>query len=76
MTRSDLFRFRPNLKEILDEDLFLMDATSGMLQTNATLGRFVDGYFHIVLKASNGVTDQKNGDFTTLKVITLGFEVL
>ena len=58
------------MKEILDDELFLMDSTTGMLQTNVTLGRFVDGYFSIVLKASNGIHDKKSGDFTTIKVCT------
>ena len=46
-----------------------MDPVTGTLQTNTTLGRFADGYFNIVLKASNGVNDTKRGDFTSLKVI-------
>ena len=64
-----LFSFSSStkIKEILEPDLFLMDPSSGLLQTNATLGRFVDGHFELVLKAANG-PDDAEGDYTRLKV--------
>ena len=63
--------FRTGIKEILDPGTFLIDSSTGMLQTNDTLGRFIDGYFTLVVKASNGVNDMKNGDFATLKIYVL-----
>lgn len=62
------YRPRSKLNDIIDDKIFIIDPETGMLQTNATLGRFADGYFKIFLKASNGVHDTKKGDFTKLKV--------
>ena len=52
----------------MDNDVFIIDPSSGILQTNRTLGQFADGYFNLVFRASNGPGDKKRGDFTTLKV--------
>jgi hypothetical protein len=52
----------------VDRRVFVLDAASGVLQTNQTLARFTDGYFSVVIKASNGAEDTKKGDFTVLKV--------
>ena len=52
----------------MDNDVFIIDPASGILQTNRTLGQFADGYFNLVFRASNGPGDKKRGDFTTLKV--------
>ena len=62
------YRPRTNTREIMDNDVFIIDPASGILQTNRTLGQFADGYFNLVFRASNGPGDKKRGDFTTLKV--------
>ena len=62
------YRPRTNTREIMDNDVFIIDPASGILQTNRTLGQFTDGYFNLVFRASNGPGDKKRGDFTTLKV--------
>jgi hypothetical protein len=62
------FRPRTNTREILDNDVFIIDPSSGILQTNRTLGQYADGYFNLVFKASNGPNDKKRGDFTSIKV--------
>lgn len=64
------FQLRTNTLEILDNDIFLVDGLTGLLQTNQTLGRFADGYFLIFVKATNGRYDIRNGDFARLKVRT------
>ena len=63
-------RPRTNTREILDDSVFVIDPSSGVLQTNRTLGQFADGYFNLVFRASNGPNDKKRGDFTTMRVST------
>ena len=65
----------PNTREIMDNDVFLIDPSSGVLQTNRTLGQFADGYFNLVLRASNGPED-KRGDLANLKVSCSDPEIL
>ena len=62
------FRQRTKTKEIIDDPIFIVDSVAGVVQTNQTLGRYVDGYFNIFLKASNGIHDTKKGDFALLRV--------
>lgn len=71
MENITYYRPRTNTLEILDNDIFLVDGLTGLLQTNQTLGRFADGYFLIFVKATNGRYDIRNGDFARLKVYVL-----
>ncbi len=57
--------FRTHEKEILDVPVFIVDELSGTLRTNQTYGEFADGYFVVVVKATNA-PQQK--DFTKVKV--------
>lgn len=52
------FRPRNNLKEIVDNHVFIIDQLTGVLQTNQTYSRFSDGYFEITVKAQNAPTKQ------------------
>ena len=59
------FRPRTNLKEIVDNRIFIIDQLTGVLQTNETYARFTDGYFEITVKAKNAPTKE---DLRKLKV--------
>ena len=60
--------FRTHEKEILDVPVFIVDELSGTLRTNQTYGEFADGYFVVVVKATNA-PQQK--DFTKVKVTNI-----
>ena len=45
--------------------VFIIDETSGTLRTNQTYGEFADGYFVVVIKATNAPLQK---DFTKVKV--------
>ena len=45
--------FRANLRQIVDNHVFIIDQLTGVLQTNETYARFADGYFEISVKAMN-----------------------
>ena len=47
------FHFRANLRQIVDNHVFIIDQLTGVLQTNETYARFADGYFEISVKAMN-----------------------
>jgi hypothetical protein len=48
--------------------VFIVDELSGTLRTNQTYGEFADGYFVVVVKATNA-PQQK--DFTKVKVTNI-----
>jgi hypothetical protein len=56
---------RTHEKEILDAPVFIIDELTGTLRTNQTYGQFADGYFVVVIKATNAPTQR---DFTKVKV--------
>ena len=56
---------RTHEKEILDTPVFIMDELTGTLRTNQTYGQFADGYFVVVIKATNAPAQK---DFTKVKV--------
>merc|ERR1712223_296631 len=62
------YRPRSDLKEIIDDNVFIIDQITGILQTNETFARFTDGCFNITVKAQNAPDKQ---DFTLLKVFVL-----
>ena len=66
------FRPRTNLKEIVDNRIFIIDQLTGVLQTNETYARFTDGYFEITVKAKNAPTKE---DLRQLKVSILHFHL-
>ena len=59
------FRPRTDLKEIVDNRIFIIDQLTGVLQTNETYARFTDGFFEITVKAKNAPTKE---DFRKVKV--------
>lgn len=52
------YRPRSNLKQIVDNHVFIIDQLTGVLQTNETYSRFTDGFFEISVKAMNAPTKQ------------------
>ncbi len=46
-------RPRTGLREIVDNNVFIIDQLTGVMQTNTTYGRYADGYFEVTVKASN-----------------------
>ena len=54
---NNTFRYilnRSNVgREVLPNDLFLVDQITGTVQTNQTYGRFGDGHFTLYVMASN-----------------------
>ena len=49
----------------MDAAVFIIDELTGTLRTNQTYGQFADGYFVVVIKATNAPTQK---DFTKVKV--------
>jgi len=49
---------------------FLVDPSTGVIQTNQSYGKYADGYFDVVIKASNS-PDPSKADFTFLKIFVL-----
>ena len=61
------YRPKTDLKLDLGPEGFLIDPVTGVIQTNQSYGRFSDGYFDVVIKATNSPNPSKS-DFATLKV--------
>ena len=62
--------------EILDNNLFLVDEVTGIVQTNRTYGRFGDGYFMLHVAAFNSERPGANeraivGDTAKVKIYVL-----
>lgn len=65
--------FNPKSKykklNILD-GVFIVDPTTGVLQTNRTYGKYSEGYFDLTVKASN-TPDPERADYAHLKIFVL-----
>merc|ERR1719383_899930 len=54
------------------KDVFIVDETTGHVQTNRLYGKYNDGYFEVVIKASNTPDDNdRAADYATLTVFVL-----
>jgi hypothetical protein len=49
---------------------FLVDPSTGVLQTNQSYGKYADGYFHVKVKASNS-PDPDKADYAYIKIFVL-----
>ena len=54
----------------LGADGFLVDPLTGVIQTNQSYGRYSDGFFDVVIKASNS-PDPAKSDFALMKIFVL-----
>ena len=64
------FQPRTAKKEVMAKDVFIVDENTGNVQTNRMYGKYNDGYFELVIKASNTPDDDRS-DFATLTVFVL-----
>ncbi|CAB4057546.1 unnamed protein product [Lepeophtheirus salmonis] len=48
-------RPKTGLFDIIDNELFIIDERTGVIHTNRTLGRFIDGQFVVYVRAINGI---------------------
>ena len=56
--------------QFLGESGFLVDESTGLIQTNQSYGKYADGFFDVVVKASNS-KDPAKADFALVKVQNL-----
>ena len=53
--------------QFLGESGFLVDESTGLIQTNQSYGKYADGFFDVIVKASNSL-DPAKADFAFVKV--------
>jgi len=63
-------RPKTGMKRELGESGFLVDPSTGVIQTNQSYGKYADGFFDVVVKASNS-PDPSKSDFAFLKIFVL-----
>jgi len=63
-------RPKTGVKRFLGESGFLVDESTGLIQTNQSYGKYADGFFDVVVKASNS-KDQAKADFALVKIFVL-----
>jgi len=63
-------RPKTNLERKLGESGFLVDPSTGVIQTNQSYGKYADGFFDVVVKAANS-PDPSKSDFAFLKIYVL-----
>lgn len=63
-------RPKTGMKRELGESGFLVDPSSGIIQTNQSYGKYADGFFDVVVKAANS-PDPSKTDFAFLKIFVL-----
>jgi len=64
------YRPKTGFSKSLGPEGFLVDPITGVIQTNQSYGRYSDGYFDVVIKASNS-PDPSKSDFALLKIFVL-----
>ena len=64
------YRPKTGYKKILGAVGFLVDPVTGVIQTNQSYGRYSDGYFDVVVRASNS-PDPSKADFALVKIFVL-----
>jgi len=64
------YRPKTDMKLDLGPEGFLIDPVTGVIQTNQSYGRYSDGYFDVVIKATNSPNPSKSA-FATLKIFVL-----
>jgi len=63
-------RPKTGMRRELGESGFLVDESTGVIQTNQSYGKYADGFFDVVVKASNS-PDPTKTDFAFLKIFVL-----
>ena len=64
------YRPKTSFSKNLGPEGFLVDPITGVIQTNQSYGRYSDGYFDVVIKASNS-PDPLKSDFALIKIFVL-----
>ena len=64
------YRPKTGFKKILGAEGFLVDPVTGVIQTNQSYGRYSDGYFDVLVRASNS-PDPSKADFALVKIFVL-----